>query len=230
MARMLVFDVQPKATPEMLEFWQAAGMAPGILAKRARERPFNFADVVAPLPLGFRRIQEADRILIGGRNWHIRIGNGHAPEHATLWSEDDNLVIGGDQLLSTISPNIGVYASEPDADPLAEWLSSCERLKKFAREDQFVLPGHRLPFTGLPTRLRQLIDNHHGALKRLKLHLQQPHSAAACFQPLFKRKIGEGEYGLALVEAVAHVNHLYRLKEVTRTKSQDGIWLWQVVV
>lgn len=226
-ARMLTLDVHEEATPETLTYWRRAGMNADVLAKRTAERPFNFADVVAPLPLGFRRIVEGEQIEIAGRVWDIRMGNGHAPEHATLWSNDDRLVIGGDQLLSTISPNIGVYATEPDADPLAEWLEACERLKVYANDQQLVLPGHKLPFTGLPVRMRQLIDNHHGALDRLLVYLEQPHTAAECFSLLFKRKIGDGEYGLALVEAMAHVNHLYRLGQVARVLREDGAWLWQ---
>ena len=227
MARMLTLDVQNSATAEQLEFWRSAGMAPDILKKRAEERPFNFADVVSSLPLGYRRLEEGSRITIGGRRWIVRIGNGHAPEHATLWSDDGQLVIGGDQLLSTISPNIGVYATEPHADPLAEWLEACERLKAHATDQQLVLPGHKLPFTGLPQRMRQLIENHHGALQRLLEYLAEPHTAAECFAPLFKRQIGDAEYGLALVEAVAHVNHLYETGKVDRTRRHDGAWLWQ---
>lgn len=226
-ARMLTLDEHPKPTPETIEFWQRAGMAPDILERRRAERPFNFSDAVYPMPLGFRRIVEGETISLAGREWRVRMGNGHAPEHATLWSLDDSLVIGGDQLLSTISPNIGVYATEPDADPLAEWLESCERLSPFARESQLVLPGHKLPFTGLPMRMRQLIGNHHSALDRLREHLREPKTAAQCFKPLFKRKIEDGIYGLALVEAMAHVNHLYHLDQVTRTRRDDGAWLWQ---
>ena len=75
--------------------------------------------------------------------------------------------------------------------------------------------------------MRQLIDNHHGALERLLQHLDTPKPASDCFVPLFKRNIGEGEYGLALVEAVAHVNHLYHIGAVTRTRRADGAWLYQ---
>jgi hypothetical protein len=52
--------------------------------------------------------------------------------------------------------------------------------------------------------------------------------AADCFAPLFKRKIDQGTYGLALVEAVAHLNHLHHLGQVTRSRRADGAWLWQV--
>lgn len=227
MARMLTLDEQPVPSPETLTFYRDAGMAPDILAERASERPFNFADIVAPLPLGYTRIQQGDTIRMGGRMWDIHIGNGHAPEHATFWSRDDNLVLAGDQILPSISPNIGVYATEPMADPIADWLEACERLAGLARADHLVLGGHKLPFTGLPTRMRQLIDNHHGALKRLLDYIDTPKSAGECFAPLFKRKIGSAEYGLALVEAVAHLSHLYQDGLATRSRGADDAWVYQ---
>lgn len=228
-ARMLVLDEHDRPTPEMIAFWRGAGMDADLLAQRAEERPFNFADVVAPLPLGFHRLREGETVTMGGRDWIVRMGNGHAPEHATFWNCDDDLVIGGDQLLPGISANLGVYATEPEADPIAEWLESCARLAPFARPEQLVLPGHKLPFTGLPLRLRQMADNHHGALERLMAHLDRPRSAAECFAPLFKRPVGPGVYGMALVEAVAHLNHLHRAGRVRRRRSAEGVWLYEPV-
>jgi glyoxylase-like metal-dependent hydrolase (beta-lactamase superfamily II) len=225
-ARMLVLDEQALPAPESIEFFRRAGMEPALLEKRAAERPFNFCDMVAPLSAGFTRIVEGDVIVMGGRNWRVRIGHGHAPEHATFWSMDDDLVLGGDQLLPSISANIGVYATEPEADPLAEWMASCRLFQNHATESQLVLPGHKLPFTGLPLRLTQMIENHEGALGRLTVHLDQPRTAAECFPPLFKRSIGAPEYGLALVEAVAHLNHLLRQGRVTRVMGAAGAWLW----
>jgi len=226
-ARMLTLDVQENWPQETLDFYRSAGMDADFLAKRMADRPFNFADTVYPMPLGFTRIKQGDVFRMGGRDWDVHMGNGHAPEHATFWSRDDNLVLTGDQILSSISPNLGVYATEPMADPVAEWLEACERLLTLAQPDHLVLGGHKLPFTGLPLRMRQLIDNHHGALARLLDHLDAPKTASDCFLPLFKRTIREGEYGLALVEAVAHVNHLYHIGSVTRTQRADGAWLYQ---
>ena len=225
MARMLLLDEQDRPTPEALQFYARAGMDKAIYDKRASERPFNFADCVAPMPQGYARIREGSTLHAAGRDWTIRIGNGHAPEHATLWS--DGVVLGGDQLLPSISPNLGVYPTEPEADPVTDWLEACERLASFAAPDQLVLPGHKLPFKGLPTRMRQLIENHHGALARLLDFLDTPKTAHDCFLPLFKRQIGEGEYGLALVEAVAHLNHLYVAGQATRVLCDDGAYRFQ---
>ena len=227
MSRMLILDEQPTATPESIGFWTEAGMAPSIMQKRMAERPFNFADICHPLPVGYHRLQQGDVFYAGGRTWDIHVGHGHAPEHLTFWSRDDNLVIAGDQILPSISPNVGVHATEPDADPLGDWMESCERFQQLARDEHFVLGGHKLPFTGLPLRMHQLIENHHGGLRRLLDHLDTPKTAVECFAPLFKRTIDGGTYGLALAEAVAHLNHLFQKGQVTRHQRDDGAWLWQ---
>lgn len=226
-SRMLMLDRQEVLPEETLAFYRSGGMDPEIYEQRKADTPFNFADVVAPMPLGYTRVKQGDVIRMGGRDWDVHMGNGHAPEHATFWSRDDNLVIAGDQILPSISPNIGVYATEPMADPVSDWIEACERLSELARPDHLVLGGHKLPFTGLPFRMRQLIDNHHGALDRLLQSLDTPKTAAECFMPIFKRKIGASEYGLALVEAIAHVSHLYQAGHVTRTRRDDGAWLYQ---
>lgn len=227
-ARMLVLDRHDRHPPEVLAFQNRAGVTGAALAAKAEEKPFNFADVVAPLPPGFTRLSDGDLLTAGGRNWRIRFGQGHAPDHVTLFSESDHLVLGGDQLLPGISANLGVYPTEPDADPVTEWMDSARALQAHAREDQLVLPGHKLPFTGLPLRLRQMIENHEGALDRLMDHLATPKAATDCFPPLFKREVGPAVFGLALVEAVAHLNCLLRQGRVVRSLSADGVWLWQV--
>ena len=228
-ARMLALDVQERATPQQIDFWRRAGMDEDRLAQRAAERPWNTADVVHPLPLGYRRLRDGQTLRLGDRGWTVVTGEGHAAEHLTLWSDSDNLVIGGDQLLPGISPNLGVYPTEPGADPVGDWLDSCARMAARAEERHLVLPGHKLPFTGLPQRLAQLAENHESALRRLAGALaQSPRTAVGCFDLLFGRRIGDGEYGLALVEAVAHLNALQARGQAwpVGTDAQGGV-LWR---
>lgn len=226
-ARMLTLDAQERPAPETLAFWRLAGMDPEILAARQNERPFNFADCVAPLPLGHIALEEGARLRLAGRDWIVRLGQGHAPDHATLWCCDEALVIGGDQILPGISPNVSVYPTAPEADPLAGWMESCARFARLARPDQLLLGGHKLPFRGLPARLRQLEDNHHSALERLAAHIAEPRPVSACFAPLFKRKIGPDTYGLALGEAYAHLAHLRHQGRAERWLDASGAYLWR---
>ncbi|MCK0167731.1 MBL fold metallo-hydrolase [Jannaschia sp. S6380] len=227
MARMLVLDVQPVPTPETFAFCHRYGMDRDVLAARAQERPFNFADVVAPMPLGYTRIA-ADQVLsLGGRQWRVARGDGHAPEHAVLFEVGGDLVLGGDQLLPGISPNLGLYPTEPDADPVGDWLRACDRLMPLARDDQLVLPGHKTPYRGLPARLASLRQNHVAALNRLHAHLAEPRTGGECFAPLFKRAVADDTYGLAFFEAIAHLNHLWLEGRATRTLREDGVWSWR---
>lgn len=226
-ARMLTLDEQDNWPDETIAFYKSAGMKPDILAQRQAERPFNYADIVYPMPLGFTGLAEGDVFRAAGRDWDVRLGNGHAPDHITLWSRDDDLVLAGDQIIPGISPNIGVYATQPDADPLSGWMESCTRFAALAEDRHFVLPGHKSPFTGLPARMRQLIENHDHALERLLAHLETPSTAAECFPPIFKREITGMEYGLALVESIAHLNHLLHKGLAVRSRREDGAWVWE---
>lgn len=225
-ARMLTLDVQDRPTSQAQTFYRRAGLSKVALAEREGERPFNFADVVDPMPPGFTRLVEGSRLIAAGRNWVVRLGQGHAPDHATLWS-DDGIVLGGDQFLPGISANIGVYPTEPEADPLTEWLESCRAFIPLAQETQLVLPGHQLPFTGLPQRLAQMIDGHDIALNQLLAHLATPKVAVDCFPPLFRRSIGPAEFTLALVETIAHLNCLKSRGQVRCALSSEGAWLWE---
>lgn len=226
--RMLTLDHHERPTPEHIAFRRRAGMPENLLAAYAAERPFNFSTCVAPIPLGLRTLAEGEEVSMAGRRWTVRLGHGHAPSHATLWS-GDGLVLAGDQVLPGISPNISVYPTEPEADPLGEWLESCRRLAAHAEPTQLVLPGHKLPFRGLPFRLAQLAGHHDAALARLEAALAAgPMTAAEAFPALFARPIGTSEYGLALGEAVAHMNRLVRAGRAVREAGADGAWRFRL--
>ena len=226
MGRMLVLDRREEQAPQSVEFRRLAGVAgPELDAFRA-EPPFNFADCVAPIPPGFRALENLDRLRAGGRDWTVRLGEGHAPAHVTLWSDD--VLLAGDQVLPGISPNIGVWPMEPEANPLAGWLETCRGFRALGPFDAapLVLPGHKLPFTGLDVRLRQLIEHHAAVLKRVLAALAAPNApaltAVGMMPTIFRREIGDGEFGLALAEAVAHANWLHRAGLTVATATPEG--------
>ncbi|MEO1468449.1 MAG: MBL fold metallo-hydrolase [Pseudomonadota bacterium] len=229
-ARMLVLDRNETPTPEQVAFRRRAGVTGAALEAWRAERPFNFADCVAPLPLGFRALSDGDRLRAGGRDWRVVLGEGHAPAQVTLWDAGGGLALVADQVLPGISPNIGVYATEPEADPLAGWIATCRRLAEgLEGRDPLLLPGHQAPFTGGARRLAQLIENHETALDRVLAALAEgPASAQELFPALYRRAIGAREHGLALVEAVAHVNHLAGLGRIRATEREDGALAWSL--
>ncbi|MCY3878692.1 MAG: MBL fold metallo-hydrolase [Rhodobacteraceae bacterium] len=226
-ARMLTLDEQAHPTPEAIEFYRGTGVPDASLAEYEQKRPFNFSDCVHPIPNGFKRIRDGDKVKIGGRIWKVRIGHGHAPSHATFWCEDAPLVLGGDQFLPEITPNIGVYPTEPEADPLRGFLKSCKKFMRFTRPDHLVLPGHKQPYTGLKLRLKQLLDNHDQALARLRSLLANPVTTFDTLNAVFQRPIRSSEFSMALAEAQAHLNFLVERGEASRELNGKGVWIWR---
>ena len=229
LARMLYLDKQTKPSKQAMDFWVQAGMDKTTFDKKCKSKPFNFSDGVANFPLGFICLDQGTEVCLAGRRWRIEIGQGHAPDHVTLWGLDAPVVIAGDQIIPGISPNLGVYPTEPLLDTVGGWLSSCNRFLKLAQSDHLVLPGHKLPFIGLSTRLRQLVDNHVSALARIEDKLSLEYCTAVdLFQPIFKRKINQSEYGLALAEAVGHLNYFRTREMVTSSVRHDGALLFKL--
>jgi len=221
-AKMLQLDRWDEPPEGAVAFYRAAGYgAAEIETMRARAK-YGFSRVCSPLPTGFRRIAEGDTVRIGARDWRVLTGHGHAPEHAVLWCEADGLVLAGDQVLPRITSNIGVYPTEPEGDPLGDFLDSCEVLRAALPTDVLVLPGHNEPFTGVRTRLGQFIDHHADSLDALQASLSKPRTALECFDVLFDREIGDGLRGFAIVEAVAHLNRLCAAGRARRDTA-DGV-------
>ena len=229
LGRMLYLDKQSKPSKQAIDFWIQAGMDKTIFDKKCKAKPFNFSDVVENFPLGFVSLNQGEKMCLSGTNWRIEMGQGHAPDHITLWGLDLPVVIAGDQIIPGISSNLGVYPTEPLLDTVGAWLSSCNQFLKLAQDQHFVLPGHKLPFLGLSARLRQLIDNHVSALERIEKKLSVDQCTAVdLFQSLFKRKISESEYDLALAEAVGHLNYFRVRNMVDCSVRSDGALLFKL--
>ena len=225
MARMMLLDRSDVPSDAQVAFRRISGAPEDEVARYAIEKPWNLSDAVGPLPSSYRQIKEGQTLRIGDREWEVHFGHGHAADHVTLWNE--NVILAGDQIIPGISTNIGVWSMEPDANPLGEWLESCRRLKRVSNGSQaLVLPGHKYPFIGADFRLDALIENHESALRRILKSLDAgPRSAADVFLPIFKREIRGSQYGLALAEAVAHMNYLHQNGNVSRTL-EGGVWMY----
>lgn len=222
LCRVLVADTGRPAPAEGKAFYHGAGFPPE--AMQRYEKMFGmFGRYVASMPESYRRIKDRDRIEIGDRSWEIVVGRGHSPEHACLFDEKNNVLIAGDQLLPTISSNIGVYPTEPEADPLADWLSSLKQVETRVPDDVLVLPAHGRPFRGAHARLEQLQREHETALSKLLDMCREPQRAVDVFPALFRSRVRESTYVMAAGESIAHLNYLRNQGRIERTTDGDGV-------
>ena len=110
-------------------------------------------------------------------------------------------MISGDQVLPRISSNVSVFPTEPDGDPLTDWLTSLARIKAEVPDDVLVLPAHNDPFHGLHARIDHLIGGHERGLSGWSSLLAEPKRAVDVFGALFARTIGPDLLGMATGEA-----------------------------
>ena len=163
-----------------------------------------------------------DEVQIGGRDWRVIVGYGHAPEHVTLYSPDLNVLISGDMVLPRISTNISVFDYEPDANPLPLYLHSLDRYADLP-QDALVLPSHGRPFVGLHERIAQQHQHHKDRLADVLSACAQPQSTADIVPVLFKRQLDLHQLTFAMGEALAHLHSLYFDGWVSRRTDEDGI-------
>lgn len=224
-ARMLISDTGQPAPETGADFYRAAGWDAGQL-ESYRTGYGQFGKVVSPMPAGYVRMRDGERLSIGAQDWRVVVGEGHSPEHACLWREVDGIVLGGDQILPKISSNVSVWPTEPDADPLGDWLESLERMKTVFPDDVLILPSHGEPFRGVQARLDALIRGHRTALKRLERALRKPCRAIDVFPALFARPVDDGVRGMATGESLAHLNYLLHRGRASRARDADGVDWW----
>lgn len=167
-----------------------------------------------------------DVVRFGQRNWRIIIAGGHAEAHASFYCEEDHILIAGDQILPRITPFVGVDWRTPEDDPLKTYLDSMAIFGELP-VDTLVLPGHGLPFRGLPVRLGQMHKHHDVRLDSVIAGLDRPRHAFDIAGLLFPRAVGTGHERMALSESIAHLHYLLSHGRVGRTRDGEGVLLFE---
>jgi len=223
MARMLIADQLDQPPEDVLNNRRFAGYDEERIDEVRKAGWGGFARAVSRLPTGHVRMDDGQVIRVGQRDWTVMTGGGHTPEHACLVDFDNGMIIAGDQILPRITSNVSVMDSEPNADPLGEWLDSIAKFRDALPADMLVLPAHGEPFTGVHVRLDKLASGHHERLDKLEAALRHTEMRAVdTFALLFDREIDDTVYGLATGEAQAHLRYLHFAGRI-KCEIRDGV-------
>src|SRR5271170_6296810 len=149
--RLMAADTGRSAPADGIAFYRAAGWDEEAI-KGYQGKFGSFGEMIYPLPDSYHRLSDGDTLRFGAHEWQVVVGSGHSPEHACLYCPELKLLISGDQVLPRISSNVSVYPTEPDANPLDDWLTSLARIKQRIPDDVLVLPAHNSPFRRLHAR------------------------------------------------------------------------------
>lgn len=173
-----------------------------------------------------RELTDGDVIRLGGRSIEAVWTPGHSPGHTCFWLDDTRQLLAGDHLLPTISPHVGLYGDDPEADPLGAFLSSLDRIRDLGPDE--VLPAHQYRFVDASSRVDELHRHHEERLGDLLSVLASADAMslwdlAATMTwnrpwediPVMMRRV-------ALGEAAAHVRHLVVRGLVEPIEGDDG--------
>lgn len=226
LCRVLVADTGQRAPREGVSFYKAAGFT-GEQLELYQANFGMFGKFVKGMPQSHRRLCDGDVLQLAGFQWEVVIGRGHSPEHACLYDRDRNVLISGDQILPTISPNISVWPTEPLANPLQDFLDSIDHFEATLDEDVLVLPAHGKPFRGAHARLEELRKEHTDRLDILMSNGGQPRRVVDTFGDLFGRAINDSNRIMATGEALAHLHCLVATGDMNVTTDDDGVRWFQ---
>ncbi|MGB3503033.1 MAG: MBL fold metallo-hydrolase [Mesorhizobium sp.] len=190
------------------DFYRRHGMSDEV-AKVVAVQGNGYLRMVTPLPDTFRRLVAGDTLTIGGRPFEVMSGDGHAPEQLMLYLREENVFLASDQVLAKITPNVSVWAVDPEGDPLGLYLRSLKALSDTIPRDALVLPGHQLPFVGLQRRCAELAAHHHERCTMIADACRlAPKSVAELVPVLFHRPLDPHQLSFAFSEVHAHVNFM----------------------
>lgn len=161
------------------------------------------------VPKPTHRVDDADRIELGGRSWVSMHTPGHTNDHLCLFDPDAGILISGDHVLPTITPHIsGIGVT---VDPLTDFFRSLERVAELDSVTT-VLPAHGLEFADLAGRATAIRHHHEERLDLLRTASSElgwatvPQYSTHLFPP---RSLGQ----MADSETYAHLEHLRLIGE-----------------
>jgi glyoxylase-like metal-dependent hydrolase (beta-lactamase superfamily II) len=227
-ARMMAAALPGVDGPSAIPHFQRHGLVDTALLEQMQSRRNYYPTLVPAVPPSYTRLQDGERVRIGGREWRVITGFGHSPEHVSLYAEEGRILISGDMVLPRISTNVSVFAVEPDGNPLTQYLDS---LTKFADlpEDTLVLPSHGKPFRGLHVRIEQLRTHHVARLEEVRDACTVPRSAVDIVPLMFRRQLDAHQLSFALGEALAHLHKLWYDGVLRRVTGNDGVIRFVVI-
>jgi glyoxylase-like metal-dependent hydrolase (beta-lactamase superfamily II) len=206
------------------QFFRRHGMDEEITAQLLG-RGQDYLKKTVPLPAAYRRLSDGGEIAIGARTFRIMTGAGHSPDQVMLYCAAEKLFLSADQVLSKISPNVSVWAHEPEENALGAYLTSLKRLSESLPDDVLVLPGHGVPFYGVKIRIKQLADHHEERCQMIAEACREVAMTSAELVPVIfhKHVLDAHQTGFAAGELIAHVNYMLVHDRLEIVCKPDGV-------
>ncbi len=160
-----------------------------------------------------RTIEDGETLQVGDFELQVMWTPGHSPGHACFYEANLELLLTGDHVLPTISPNVGLWPGS-ESDPLGDYIRSLQRLRGLAVKR--VLPAHEYDFEDLEARLDGLEQHHEARLQEVIDAMNDGAETGYEIARGIKWSIGHLDgfdymtQRAAMTETMAHLEHLMR--------------------
>ncbi len=193
----------------------------------------------ASMPVrGFVVPADPDTMLHGGEvikagdfAWEVIWTPGHSPGHMCFYDRKRRIMITGDHILPTISPNVSLHP-EATGNPLHDYIQSLRKIKAY--DVELALPAHEYDFIDLDERIRELEEHHTERMEEMLTgmngHAKTAYEVAghvkwvtgnfADFSPWMKRS--------AIGETLAHLEYMV-MEGIVERAFEDGRQIYRPV-
>jgi glyoxylase-like metal-dependent hydrolase (beta-lactamase superfamily II) len=170
------------------------------------------------------KLEIGERVVLSERSFEVLWLPGHADGHIGLWDAQTKLLIAADAILESITPNIGLWANSRQ-DPLGDYLKTLGCIANLGATRAVI--GHHGPIMNDVSIRANELQNHHAEVLALCSKLERPMTAFDASFVVFPRELPEAMRRFALVETLAHLEHLH-LRGVLERWLMDGVNVFAV--
>ncbi|MPZ23455.1 MAG: MBL fold metallo-hydrolase [Dehalococcoidia bacterium] len=175
------------------------------------------------------KLKGGEAIKVGDFDFEVVWTPGHAPGHICLYEPNRKILLSGDHILPTITPNVSIHAQSAE-NPLGDYMRSLTIVE--ALDVDHVLPAHEFDIKELKKRITEIRVHHEERLEEMVRCVGEGGSSAfevagrvvwatgrlEEFEPFMQRA--------AVGETLAHLEYLDELGQVRKERGEDGIFRW----
>lgn len=190
---------------KLAAYLRRAGALPEVGAI-IEEQQQKLRQMTQPPPVDVQFLHGGETITMADRRFEIIHAPGHADGQIIFYSAADRLILCGDQVLQSITPNIGFWPST-HPDPLGRYLASLRSLLQL--DVEIALPGHHDAITDWRGRIWELLQHHDDRLEKTFAAAAHGATALEASYAIFNfDRFSLHEMRFAVAEALAHLEHL----------------------
>lgn len=217
----------PKGLTEQMSTYMEQHGVPPMDAPTMSRGSMGMLDKVQAAPADLE-VHGGEHIRVGQFDFEIIWTPGHAPGHICLYEPNRKILITGDHILPTITPNVSMHA-QTSGDPLGDYVRSLDLVADL--DVDYVLPAHEFNIKELKKRVVEIRDHHRDRLDEMVACVDRGGSTAwevagrvkwatgalADFEPFMQRA--------AVGETLSHMEHLFEEGRLSKVK-RDGLAYW----